>query len=140
MPDQLFTPQFWNAQWAVVMSAPWLTIPLLLLAGLVGLFLQWWRDGTLRERLSLANDQRAVVTRQITKLEAQIAEVRVDVANIKGSRNLIPGLDKVASTTAVLSYTVRVLQAANSSLGSTLTGSGGLTADATVVKATSKSE
>jgi hypothetical protein len=45
MLDQLFTPQFWNAQWAVVMSAPWLTIPLLLLAGLVGLCLQRWRDG-----------------------------------------------------------------------------------------------
>ena len=95
---------------------------------------------TPRERLSLANDQRAVVTRQITKLETQIAEVRVDVASIKGSRSVIPGLDKVSSTTAVLSDTVRVLQAANSSLGSTLTGSGGLTADATVVKATSKSE
>jgi hypothetical protein len=137
MLDQLFNPQFWNAQWAVVMSAPWLIIPLLLLAGLMGLFLQWWRDSGLRERLSLANDQRAVVTRQITKLEAQITEVRVGVANIKGSRSVIPGLDKVASTTVVLSDTVRVLQAANSSLGTTLTGSGGLTAD---VKATSRSE
>jgi hypothetical protein len=134
--DQIFTPQFWHDQSAIVMSAPWLIIPLLLLAGLM--FLQWWRDGGLRERLSLANDQRAVVTRQITKLEAQITEVRVDVANIKGSRSVIPGLDKVANTTAVLSDTVRVLQAANSSLGTT--GSGRLAADTILFKATTKSE
>jgi hypothetical protein len=133
--DQIFTPQFWHDQSAIVMSAPWLIIPLLLLAGLMGLFLQWWRDGGLRERLSLANDQRAVVTRQ---LEAQITEVRVDVANIKGSRSVIPGLDKVANTTAVLSDTVRVLQAANSSLGTT--GSGRLAADTILFKATTKSE
>jgi len=91
----------------------------------------------------LARHDQKVVTKQSTKLGSEIAELRVEFGRMKASLrptdNLVsPQLDKVASTTAVLSDTVRVLQAANSSLGSTLTGSGAPAASAFEV--TKKSE
>ena len=98
-------------------------------------------NNALKELLNLARHDQKVVTKQSTKLESEIAGLRVEIASMKSSllpTVAIPRLDKVASTTAVLSDTVRVLQAANSSLGSTLTGSGAPAASAFEV--TRKSE
>ena len=100
-------------------------------------------NNALKEQLNLARHDQKVVTKQSTKLGSEIAELRVEFGRMKASLrptdNLVsPQLDKVASTTAVLSDTVRVLQAANSSLGSTLTGSGAPAASAFEV--TRKSE
>ena len=86
-------------------------------------------NNALKEQLNLARHDQKVATKQSTKLGSEIDELRVEFGRMKASLrptdNLVsPQLDKVASTTAVLSDTVRVLQAANSSLGSTLTGSG----------------
>jgi hypothetical protein len=66
--DRVLTEQFWKGQWAVVASAPWVVIPLLLLASFVG-----WKgkgindDGEMRglraerdaavQRLELANEK-----------------------------------------------------------------------------------
>jgi hypothetical protein len=55
--DQIFTSQFWHDQWTVITSAPWLVIPLLLVAGFVG----WkWKgandDGEIRGRAVLARN------------------------------------------------------------------------------------
>jgi hypothetical protein len=152
--DQVFTPEFWQRQWAIVMDAPWVIIPLLLIAGLIGS--RWQRstdDGEIRgvkaennalkEQLNLARKEQKAVTTQSIKLSSEVAELKVEFASIKASllpAVVIPQLDKVASTTAVLSDTVTALSAANLSLGATLTGSGGLTVNATVAKATSKSE
>ena len=98
-------------------------------------------NNALKEQLNLARHDQKVVTKQSTKLESEIAGLRVEIPSMKSSllpTIAIPRLDKVASTTAVLSDTVRVLQAANSSLGSTLTGSGAPAASAFEV--TRKSE
>ena len=72
-------------------------------------------NNALKEQLNLARHDQKVVTKQSTKLGSEIAELRVEFGRMKASLrptdNLVsPQLDKVASTTAVLSDTVRVLQ------------------------------
>jgi aspartate/tyrosine/aromatic aminotransferase len=54
---------------------------------------------------------------------------------------VITQLDKVAATTAIVTSTARVLSEANTVLGTTLSGSGALHVDASLLpKLTSKSE
>jgi hypothetical protein len=86
--DQIFTPKFWQDQWDVVMSAPWLIIPLLLLAAYLGA--RWRRtvdDGELRgvraennalnTQLSAAHREHDVVTKQIADIRPEIDLLKV---------------------------------------------------------------
>jgi hypothetical protein len=78
-----------------------------------------------------------------TKLETEVAALKMEVAQIKGvlPPSVITQLDKVASTVVIVTNATRTLSEANTVLGSTLSGSGNLYADASVVpKLTSKSE
>jgi hypothetical protein len=85
--EQIFTTQFWRDQFAVVASAPWTIIPLLLIAGFIG----WkWKgindDGEIRElrakadaaaeRLELAREKYEVVVGKLNELRDQIEEER----------------------------------------------------------------
>ena len=83
--DQLFTRQFWHDQWAVVASAPWVIVPLLLIAGLVG-----WKakgiidDGQIRglraqldvadQRLRLATERYEAVVQRENELKHKVAQ------------------------------------------------------------------
>jgi hypothetical protein len=105
--EQIFTSQFWHDQWDVIARAPYLIVPLLLIAGFVG----WkWKgtndDGEMRglraevkgvvnvaaQRLELANEKieaadekyKAVVNREnelkdkVARQEKVIAELEKD--------------------------------------------------------------
>jgi hypothetical protein len=66
--EQIFTTEFWKSELAFVMGAPWIVIPLLLIAGVGGWWLRGREDsghirglqaqlGTRDERLKLADDR-----------------------------------------------------------------------------------
>jgi len=156
--DKLFTDEFWQTLGALIASNPSIII-LLLVVFIAALFIQRWVDsGEIRglkagkdaadTRLKLAQDEQKAVTTPVeilnnTKLEAEVAALKTEVAQIKGvlPPSVITQLDKVASTTALVTSTARTLSEANTVLGSTLSGSGALHADVFVVpKATPKSE
>ena len=103
--EKLLTPEFWQAQSAVVMSAPWVVGPLLVFAGFVGWQIKGWLDNreiiglragndalkagaeVLKRRLNLAHDEQERFKDQIdqqransAKLEREIAELRTELA------------------------------------------------------------
>ena len=92
--DQVFTTQFWHDQFAVIASAPWAIIPLLLIAGFVG----WkWKatndDGEIRElcakadaaaeRLELAREKYQAVVGELNELRDKIAKLDTKIAKLK---------------------------------------------------------
>ena len=156
MIENLFTVEFWQSQAAVVWGAWAIIIPLLLIVGSLGWTIKGWLDGreirglkaendAAETRLKLAQDEQKVVTAQLgilepnsKKLETEFAALKVEVAQMKA---VLPQLDRVATTTAMVTGTARALSEANTVLGATLSGSGALFADASIApKATSKSE
>ena len=108
----------------------------------------WWFRGylakehitTMAARLELAHDRQEAVTAEIKKLEPlaqksilEIAEVKIEVARMKAElpelvKAVLPQLDNIANTSAVVASTVHTLQAANLTVGAALSGSGGLSA------------
>jgi hypothetical protein len=142
MWQQLFTPEFWQSLPGVALRAWVIIIPLLLIAGYVGWTIKAWVDGreirglraeinTADHQLKLAQSEQKAVTKPIeilnkTKLEDDVAALSTKVAQIE---SLIPQslfsqlnnqLGRVASTTAMVTSTARVLSEANTVLGSTL--------------------
>lgn len=131
--EKLFTVEFWQAQSAVVMAAPWVIVPLLLFVGFLG-----WKvkavldDGEMRGlkaetnaakgQLELAQNKQQVVTDQTTKLQAQIDKLTDEVSQIRASLPQVtaPQLDKVANTAVEVGTTIHVLNEANTALGTTL--------------------
>jgi hypothetical protein len=82
--DQIFTSQFWHDQWAVVTGAPWVVIPLLLIAGFVG----WiWKGANnkdeisalkahielTKERLKYLGEAKAELEQEYKELKAELA-------------------------------------------------------------------
>jgi hypothetical protein len=142
--DQLFTAQFWHDQWAVVMSAPWVIIPLLVLAAYIG-----WRfrktvdDGEIRGyraqkdaaegRLELAHDQNARVVAQVEELTATVAEQNAVIAALKSSfsnaraqlDDLMRGrVEQLAQTNTAVTRMITNLSTSTADLGTTLTITG----------------
>ena len=149
--DKLFASEFWEAQSAVVMSAPWVVVPLLAFAGFIGWQIKGWLDNreirglkaendalkagaqVLKQRFNLAHDEQERFKDQIdqqrangAKLEREIDELKTELAKAKGKlpAGVFRQLDKVTSTSAVVANTVTVLSTANNELGRTLTFSG----------------
>ena len=116
------------------------------------------KDGeiaVLKERFNLARDKQERLTEEIdqqrangVKLDREIAELRTELAKATvrvpsvALLHLDKQLDKVASSSAVMTNTVTVVSTANSELGKTLTFSGGTEARRSSAKpeATTKSE
>jgi Tfp pilus assembly protein PilO len=139
--DQLFTGQFWHDQWTVVMTAPWIILPLLLIAWGVGWKMKGSNDDgeirgvnaenkALKEQLTLANKKHDVVTDQlealkpyIAKLEPEVSQLRAQVQNL--SQRIPDQLAALVSTTASVSSGVTAISTANTDLGRTLTLSSG---------------
>jgi hypothetical protein len=84
MVDQIFTSQFWHDQWDVIAKAPYLIVPLLLIAGFVG----WkWKgandEGEIRElkardefnkdQLKSLGDAKAELGEELKQLKTQLA-------------------------------------------------------------------
>ena len=144
MINKLFTHEIWQTLGALIARHP--TILLLFLV-LLGGIIQQWLDGreirglkaetkglradndATESRLKLAQDEQKAVTSPVeilkpnsTKLEAEVAALRSEVAQINGvlPQSIFNQLDKVATTTAIVTSTARVLSTANAVLGSTL--------------------
>jgi hypothetical protein len=140
MLEKLTTPEFWQAQAAVVMLAPWVIIPLLLFVLVLGWILKGLQDsGEIRglksenraleadkkaaeTRLELAHDKQLAVTKQLEVLEpvAQRNEAEIDQLNTKVARMessirdaLLPQLAKAAQTSVGVTGTVHNLASAN---------------------------
>jgi hypothetical protein len=142
--DQFFTGQFWHEQWAVVMSAPWLIVPLLLLSGFIG-----WRfrkavdDGEIRglreqklaaaDRLQLAHDRYGPVVAEVGALKDKIVEQTIAISDLKNHPHfqkaadeqlamLIRGrLDALYNSNNAMSTTVTNLSTSTTNLGKSLT-------------------
>jgi hypothetical protein len=158
MLEKLTTPDFWQAQAAVMMMAPWVIMPLLVFAGGLGWILKGAQDsGEIRglragkdaaeERLELAQDKQKAVTAQFKVLEpvtrnneVEIADLTTRVARMESSIQaaILPRLDKIASTSTVVASSVHNLSAANLEVGAVLSGSGGLHASEEVLRVTQK--
>jgi hypothetical protein len=129
--DQIFTAPFWHDQWAVVMSAPWIIIPLLLLSAIIG---SRWRktvdDGEIRglkaqkqaaeDRLQLAADKQTVVTEKIDEVKEQVSLIS---RQIQGRTIPVPN---ILAETEKLSGTIGDLSLANTEVSGTLSASGAL--------------
>jgi hypothetical protein len=154
----IFTDEFWQTLGGLIASRPSIIV-LVLVVFVVGLVIQRWVDGgeirglkaakdAAETRLNLAQDEQKAVTAPVeilnnTKLETEVAALRMEVAQIKGvlPPSVITQLDKVASTVVVVTSATRTLSEANTVLGSTLSGSGGLKVDDSLVSiVTRKSE
>ena len=137
--DQIFTSQFWYEQWTVITSAPWLVIPLLLLAGLVG----WmWKstndDGEIRglraglkaaaqrlklaeEKLELAGGKYVAVVNQIGELSSKMA--RQDRAFAELVKTLVVSplrVNQFVVSNIEIQNVVRNLSASTTGLGQAL--------------------
>jgi hypothetical protein len=133
--DQLLTTQFWHDQWTFVMSAPWIILPLLLIAGFVG-----WRwkasndDGEIRvsraERdaakgqLLLAHDKQEIFEQEINRLSALLSEQRKVISELRPVGAARYQFEALNANSASVASTVASLSSANAELGATLTLTG----------------
>src|SRR5262249_37974702 len=87
VPEMLFHPDFWKAQWGVIWSAPWVFLPALLIAFAAG----WKWKGTNQdaEIRGLRSDRDTSVSRlDLVKEKAlseakELADLRQDIFEIK---------------------------------------------------------
>ena len=122
--DKLTDPNFWHDNWEVVRNAPWIVIPLLLVAGLVGWFFRSSQAKSsiegLREQVKakdeqikiqearrcLAEESERKIAAEIPKLEATNKELEAQIKN----------LPALAQTTGAFTQSFTVIANANSDL------------------------
>jgi hypothetical protein len=132
--DQLFTTQFWHDQLAVILSAPWIIVPSLLIAGFIG----WkWKgindDGEIRglraqtnaagERLELARERYEAVVKQVSELRAKLVEQDGVIAGLKGVATV--RVDRLVATNTEIQGILTGLSTSTSSLGQALSSTSG---------------
>jgi len=128
---EIFTWKFWHDQWEIVASAPWLIIPSLLIAGLVG----WkWKgindDGEMRglraelsatnQRLELAREKYDGVVSQLNELKNEIVRQDEMIAAISraptafrvselatNNREITKALTELSTNTGILGVALR---------------------------------
>jgi hypothetical protein len=111
--DQIFTTQFWHDQWTVITSAPWLVIPLLLVAGFVG----WkWKaasdDGEIRELK--ARD--LFIKDQLKSLGTGKAELEEELKNLKAQLASNAPKEDILAVAAKMDAALTKLSKANDAL------------------------
>jgi hypothetical protein len=133
--DQLLTEKFWHSQWDYLMGAPWLLIPLLLLALFVG---NLWRRSVaageiraLREqinaegaRLNLAREQYASLNAQLAELTAKAEKQQKEIAELKSTLTPPARFEHLVRSNTEIQNALTSLAASTSHLGQTLTFSG----------------
>jgi hypothetical protein len=125
--DQVLTVKFWHDQWSFVMSAPWVIIPLLLIAAFIGSKIKSAIDAgevrALKARVDLAHDQYEDVVKRVDNLNGKIAQQDRLIAEYKNlpmpparvqelitSNNEIKGaLSSVTNSTADLGVTLTIV-------------------------------
>src|SRR5262245_55487203 len=96
MPEQFLTPDFWKAQLDVVFTAPWLVIPLLVLAAIAAWKLKGNIDDgevkalraerdTFKLRLELVEGKSESDSLELFALRRDTATIRQDMEALKGS-------------------------------------------------------
>jgi hypothetical protein len=112
--DQLLTPDFWEVQLAIVASAPWLAVPLLLVSAVIGwlarsLVSEAQIEGlkaqvdTRDKRLQLARDKEQDVTEKLELARTEATTLRDQVAlNVRNPKALQIVQASVESTIAAL--------------------------------------
>jgi hypothetical protein len=127
-----FRPETWKNQWEVFISAPYLAMPLMVMALMVG----WWIGNrlagarleglsgsidnfkanieALKQRLDLAIDREADVQRARTELEQQVLELKAQIA--VGAPN-----EKLAAASAKVGVAITEFSTANDALTIALT-------------------
>jgi hypothetical protein len=115
-----FRPEPWRNQWEIFVSAPYLAMPLMVMALMVG----WWIGNrlagarveglngsieALKQRLALATDREADVQRARTELEKQVLELKAQIA--AGAPT-----EKLATTSARVGVAITEFSTANSAL------------------------
>ena len=132
--DQLLAPEFWKAQIEVASSAPWVVIPLLMIAGIIG-----WRSksivddrkikgmmaeiNTRERRLQQAHNKQELVTNQVKILRDAVMQ---EYAKLKKTRKM--SLEQQAAELVDVAYnanrvarsSLSTLSVANNELGATL--------------------
>jgi len=129
--DQVFTAQFWHDQFAVIASAPWAIIPLLLIAGFVG----WkWKatndDGEMRklrarvdtaaERLELAREKYQAVVGELNELRDKIAKLDTKIAKLKKGAITSDQFDELKFSSTKIKNSLTNLSTSTGSLGEVL--------------------
>jgi hypothetical protein len=129
--DQVFTTQFWHDQFAVIASAPWAIIPLLLIAGFVG----WkWKatndDGEIRElrakadaaaeRLELAREKYQAVVGELNELRDKIAKLDTKIAKLKKGAITSDQFDELKFSSTKIKNSLTNLSTSTGSLGEVL--------------------
>jgi septal ring factor EnvC (AmiA/AmiB activator) len=126
--EQLFTGQFWHDQWIVIMSAPWLIIPLLLVAFVIGTWLQRYIDGreirglnaenkALEKQFNLATQDQSTVTKEIAKFGSELEQLKTEIAQLRDAH---PQIETLSNAIASIGKRLDVVSQANSALGQTL--------------------
>jgi hypothetical protein len=127
-----FSPETWKNQWEVFISAPYLAMPLMVMALMVG----WWIGNrlagarleglngsidnfkatveNLKERLDFAKDREADVQRARTELEQKVLELKAQIA--AGAPN-----EKLAAASAKVGVAITDFSTANNALTIALT-------------------
>jgi hypothetical protein len=129
--DLIFTTQFWHDQWTVITSAPWLVIPLLLVAGLVG----WkWKatndDGEIRglrahrdataEKLEVVREKYDTVVNQVNELRRIVVEQDNVIAELKKAPAAPARVVELLTTNTEIKNVLTNLSTSTSNLGEAL--------------------
>jgi hypothetical protein len=136
--DQFLTPEFWKAQIEVATSAPWVVVPLLLIAGIIG-----WKSrsiidarkirglrveiNTREQRLQQAHDKQELVSNQVKILRDALMQ---EYAKLKKAKKM--SLEQEATELVCVAYnanraarsSLSTLSIANNALGATLAPTG----------------
>ena len=125
--EQLITSEFWHKQRDVVASAPWLIIPLLLIALAIGWKIKSSIDAgetkALKARVDLAHDKYELLVKQVEDLNEKIAQqdrLIVELKNtpmpparvqelITSNNEIKSALSSVTSSTADLGVTLTIV-------------------------------
>ena len=120
--EKLLTTEFWLSQTAVIMSAPWVIIPLLLMSGFIGWKIKGGIDGgarllraenkALEAQLQLARREASGTDQKLISIRTEIAELKRQVearANPDALKRLAATVESQANEAATANSTLRQL-------------------------------
>jgi hypothetical protein len=129
--DQILTTQFWHDQWTVITSAPWLVIPLLLVAGFVGWKWKGANDdgeirgvraelGTAAQRLEFAREQYEAIVKQLNELRDKVAQQEKVIADLRKTAVAPVRVDELVSSNTEIKNALTNLSTSTTTLGEAL--------------------
>jgi predicted membrane-bound mannosyltransferase len=114
--DRLLTPEFWATQVSLVMSAPYVIVPLLLLAAII---IGWTikeirrcraRRDAAETRLQQAQDRHQAVRENLAHLQFLIVQMSEKIKKLKAETAAAPGrspiLDEITNDSAKAKFSI----------------------------------